>query len=246
MFGARHASAIKYLAATSASVEVYAAYFASLWQNSDIERKYARSRDEYRDAVLDLQLSTDWFTGNIPHWLSVIDEYGYRDRQLNALEIGSWEGLSGHFLLSTLPHAHLTCVDTWEGADEHKDGTAVSSAILKNIESKFDGNLQPFNGRLTKFKGTSLSFFNTNGSQPAYDLIYIDGSHYSSDVVVDAVRCFGLLKPGGVIVFDDYMWQHYDKASDNPAAAINCFLRLKKDCCKIIRMYYQLIVRKDD
>jgi hypothetical protein len=50
------------------------------------------------------------------------------------LEIVSWEGLSGHCILSTLPKAHLTCVDTWEDSDEHKDGRFVIKKILSEIE----------------------------------------------------------------------------------------------------------------
>jgi len=29
------------------------------------------------------------------------------------------------------------------------------------------------------------------------------------------------------MIFDDYLWQYYPKDIDNPAAAINCFLKLK-------------------
>ena len=84
------------------------------------------------------------------------------DKPIKALEIGSWEGLSSHFILSTLSKAHLTCVDTWEGADEHKDGTAASQDTLNQIESKFNQNLKPFKHRLIKYKGTSSSFFEAN------------------------------------------------------------------------------------
>jgi len=46
------------------------------------------------------------------------------------------------------------------------------------------------------------------------------------------------------MIFDDYFWQHYKKSIDNPATAINLFLKLKKDSYKIIRMYYQVIIVK--
>ena len=53
-----------------------------------------------------------------------------------------------------------------------------------------------------------------------------------------------MLKIGGIMIFDDYWWQHYTKAADNPAAAINLFLKLKNGCYKIVRMYYQLVIVK--
>ena len=63
-------------------------------------------------------------------------------------------------------------------------------------------------------------------------------------MIIDAVRCFGLLKVGGVMVFDDYFWKHYPRALSNPAGAINAFLRLKKESYKVVRLYYQLVIVK--
>jgi hypothetical protein len=53
-----------------------------------------------------------------------------------------------------------------------------------------------------------------------------------------------MLKPGGVMFFDDYFWRHYPKAIDNPAAAINAFLRLKQGEYKIVRIYSQVVIEK--
>ncbi len=46
------------------------------------------------------------------------------------------------------------------------------------------------------------------------------------------------------MIFDDYLWQYYEKNIDNPAAAINVFLKLKQGSYKIVRVYYQLIIEK--
>ena len=40
----------------------------------------------------------------------------------------------------------------------------------------------------------------------SYDFVYVDGSHSTADVLEDAVFSFGLMKLGGVIAFDDYLW----------------------------------------
>ena len=45
-------------------------------------------------------------------------------------------------------------MDTWAGADEHKD-----LSVLSSIEKTFDTNLAEFDNRVQKFKGTSYSFF---------------------------------------------------------------------------------------
>ena len=39
-----------------------------------------------------------------------------------------------------------------------------------------------------------------------YDVIYVDGSHTARDVLQDAVLGWGLLKRGGLMIFDDYLW----------------------------------------
>jgi predicted O-methyltransferase YrrM len=54
-----------------------------------------------------------------------------------------------------------------------------------------------------KFKGTSYKFFSENTVKEYFDLIYVDGSHHTDDVIVDAIKSFELLKIGGIIIFDD-------------------------------------------
>jgi len=235
---------IFYFAKTHAPLKIYIDYFFQLFHRKAIQNTYSKEEYSYRANKEKLRLSNDWFTGNIPFWLSVIDEYALRNKELKALEIGSWEGLSSHFILSSLAKAHLTCVDTWEGADEHKDGTYASKEVLSQIEKNFDENLMPYKERLAKYKGTSFSFFLNNPNRCVYDFIYVDGSHHCDDVMIDAVKCFEMLKIGGIMVFDDYLWQHYTKAADNPATAINLFLRLKKNSYRIIQVNYQVTIMK--
>ena len=215
--------------------------------NHRVTRPYLQAQRDFQTRLPSLRLSKDWFSGKAAQWLSVFDAYGLTSaRNVRVLEIGSWEGLSSFFIVHTLPGAHLTCVDTWEGADEHKAGVSAAKEILNGIEESFDANLSPYRDRLTKYKGTSFSYFNEHAARSVFDLIYVDGSHHCDDVIVDAVKCFEMLKPGGVMIFDDYFWKHYPKAKDNPAAAINAFLRLKQGEYKIVRVYSQIVIEKVD
>lgn len=239
-----HYKHLKLIWLTYGSIDVFTHYLKNIQKNRKIENKYKAKKIKFRSNLQTLHLSTDWFTENIPYWLSLFDEYDLEHKEINALEIGSWEGLSSHFFLSALPKAHLTCVDTWEGADEHRDGTAATKHILSQIETRFNENTAPYTDRLTKYKGSSFSFFQKNKDRCAFDFIYIDGSHHCDDVIIDAVKSFEMLKVGGVIIFDDYFWQHYEKSIDNPASAINLFLKLKKGSYKIIRMYWQVVIVK--
>jgi predicted O-methyltransferase YrrM len=233
---------LKLILSTYAPKEIYISYLKRLLKNKRIKNIYRQEKNKFLSTARILNLSNDWFTYNIPHWLSVIDQYSLRNKKINALEIGSWEGLSSYFLLHSLPKSQLTCVDTWEGSEENKN---VSSEILKTIETKFDENLNPFKERLKKHKGTSFSFFEKNQFKSIYDFIFIDGSHYCDDVMVDSIKCFELLKDGGIMIFDDYFWNYYKKPLSNPATAINLFLKMKKNNFKIISLSsVQLIIQK--
>ena len=231
---------VRYLRKTNGSAEVIFEYLKPRGPAA-----YLESQRSFRALASSLRVSNDWFTHNIPHWLAAFDDARLAERRhLEALEIGSWEGLSSFFILHALPNAVLTCVDTWEGADEHQSGDRATPDVLSSIERAFDQNLSTFADRLVKYKGSSFSFFQQHLTHDAYDLIYVDGSHHCDDVVVDAIKCFEMLKVGGLIIFDDYLWRYYPRAVDNPAAAINLFLRLKTGAYRIVHLDYQLILQK--
>lgn len=176
---------------------------------------------------------------NIPRWE---DAFRYLnidvEQRLNILEIGSWEGASSLFMLNYFPSSLITCVDTWQGADEH---ALIDMHMIENI---FDAYTFEFKNRINKFKGSSLLFFANNSLHGIYDVIYVDGSHHVDDVLIDALNAFRLLKVGGMLICDDYLWSEYKKPSNNPALAINNFIRMKKRQYKIISAYFQLILIK--
>jgi len=169
----------------------------------------------------------------------IFKKFQMLNKPLSCLEIGSWEGRSSLFILESLPNSKLTCVDTWEGADEHK-----GSKILNRIEQNFDTNLSDYQDRLAKYKGTSFSFFDNLESDTKFDLIYIDGSHYIDDVMIDALKSFAHLNVGGVMIFDDFFWGYYDDPMSNPASAINSFVTLKKRYLRVEMVYSQIIISR--
>ena len=63
-----------------------------------------------------------------------------------------------------------------------------------------------------------------------FDLVYIDGSHQAPDVLTDAVLAFQLLKVGGVMIFDDYLWSMDRPGTQDvlmmPKPAIDAFLNI--------------------
>lgn len=230
-------SELAYLKATSAPLAVYWCLIKTKLDRGN-RRIYIRDRQQFQRITKDLRFSTDWFSWNIPYWLRTISGSKVANEPIEALEIGSWEGMSSFFILSALPKARLTCVDTWKGADEHQGQNG-----LDRIEAIFDENLGRFGDRLTKFKGRSFDFFQVPNKHK-FDLIYIDGSHRCDDVMLDSIMGFQRLKVDGVMIFDDYFWRYFRRTLDNPAGAINTFLRLKAGQFALVAVYNQLIVRK--
>ena len=223
--------ALTYLFITHASLHIFFIYI----------KDYFFRRHESNDIKNQVTgiFSTDWFSGNIPQWTLIFEKYFKKNKLINSLEIGSWEGRSSLFILANLPMAKLTCVDTWEGADEHQNLKNINS-----IERTFDSNTKAYSSRIRKFKGTSFNFFNTCSETEKFDLIYIDGSHFVNDVLIDALKGFEHLNVGGIMIFDDYFWDYYLDLPLNPATAINSFLKLKKDYLSIKLVYAQLVIQK--
>lgn len=181
--------------------------------------------------------TVDWFTGNIPVWSRILDEF--RGKEVHALEIGSFQGRASRWLMENIlthPDATLTCVDTFEGSVEH------TPELLRDLRALFDHNLSPFQEKLNVLVGKSnliLPHIDTR-----FDFAYIDGDHRAFAVLEDAVNAFNLLKFGGIMIFDDYLWNGGARAIDNPRIAIDAFLEINKDRLVILHKDYQVIVRK--
>jgi predicted O-methyltransferase YrrM len=228
-----------FLVKTHAPIDVFKVYLRGRVFGYLTTNKYRRETETFNTFLSKYSFRNSWNFGCVAEWSDVFKAYLSNEMPITALEVGSWEGMSSLFILTTLRNSRLTCVDTWEGADEHKE-----KYNFEDIESIFDSNVKFFLNRLKKFKGTSLSFYASHDRAALFDFIYIDGSHHSDDVIIDAFKAFELLKIGGILIFDDYLWHTYGRPTDNPAGAINCFLKLKRGSYKITNVYGQLIILK--
>ena len=203
---------------------------------------YAKDHDDFKKFISNLNFTTDWFTDKIPYWISIFNKLNIdRKTKLKCLEIGSFQGLSTIFILNYFKNATITCVDTWEGSKEHEK---LGHLKISELESYFDRNTKSFGNRIQKVKGTSYSFYERIKDKD-YDFIYVDGSHYCDDVMIDALKSFEILKPGGLLIFDDYIWISNEYPNEKAIGAINSFLRLKNGKYKIHNVYGQLVLSKN-
>ena len=199
--------------------------------------------------------SNAWFSVARGVWEQILPTIKPR----RVLEIGSYEGAASTFLTELISQSgggELFCVDTWEGGIEHQVGGAAE-ANMSEVEVRFMHNMtialrKTRNVKLDKIKAYSdiaLSSLLAEGKAGYFDFIYVDGSHQAPDVLIDAVLSFKLLRVGGVIAFDDYLWSEPLETGVDPIRcpkpAIDAFTNI---FCRKIRVLsaplYQLYVQK--
>ena len=182
----------------------------------------------------------DAFTSNINTWNSYFKKFKLINKNINYLEIGSFEGRSSVFVLERLKNAKCTFVDPFSSYDEMFESTGQNN--FDQIYNNFSKNIKNFENRCNVFRETSDIFFSKNKLN--FDLIYIDGSHFSLDVYNDAINSFKFLNKGGYIIFDDIFFNHFGSMDENVLGGVVKFLKEKKKSVKIKYLSNQLVVRK--
>lgn len=186
--------------------------------------------------------TSDWTSGHFPHWIRLLSDY--RDRKLNVLEIGSWEGRSALFFLNYLKQCELVCVDTFKGSDEHQRGI-TDTGDVSGIEARFDANTAQFRHRLQKIKAESrIALADLGLSQRRFDIVYVDGSHLALDVYTDAVLAWPLIVSGGLMIFDDYEWDMMREPTHHPKIGIDAFLDVCQGEYRVLLKDYQVAIVK--
>ncbi len=181
--------------------------------------------------------SQDWFSYNIKYIVRPIYKYNFDKKNLKILEIGSYEGLSTVFFLNLLKDSKITCVDPFSDFEENKDKD------FNKVYENFIKNTDLYKDRIKLFRNTSDKFF-ANISNDVYDLIYIDGSHHADNVYKDAENSYSKLKKGGIIIFDDFLWNYHKDPNHNPLGGIKKFIANNFFKIRIISLSYQIIVMK--
>lgn len=150
-----------------------------------------------------MEFSNNWFEQNaLRTWEKIFIQLNPE----NLLEIGSYEGRSAVFMAQWPSSKNLFCIDTWAGGVEH------GCDDMASVESRFDSNMAEIRTdkvefhKIKKESAIALAELCSRGFSNYFDFIYIDGSHQAPDVLTDAVLAFQLLRTGGVIAFDDYLW----------------------------------------
>ena len=181
----------------------------------------------------------DWFSRNIPIWDYIFDSFNLKDKEINYLEIGSYEGRSSLFVLELLKKTNCEFVDPYI---DYTATPTLSPKQMDGIYNNFRKKIEKFSDRTKVYKTSSIEFFANNKKR--FDLIYIDGSHYGPDVEKDLISSYKILNKDGIIILDDLLWNHYKKIDQNPVGGIIPFIKENFKKLKVITVGDQLILQK--
>jgi predicted O-methyltransferase YrrM len=194
----------------------------------------------------------DWFSRSIPAWTAVLGTLAKRSPDLRVLEVGVFEGRSTCWLLENFcktAECGIVAVDSFAGGEEHQ------GMNLGGLRGRFEANVAAAGSKcpVEVRQGDSLGeLCRLVVELPAghFDFISIDASHRACDVIGDAVLAFRLLKPGGVMAFDDYLWSPFRRGSEDPLAtpkmAVDAFTTLFSRQARIVPglPLYQIYLQK--
>lgn len=198
------------------------------------KNKIKKEKNYYKNFLKDKKISSDFFSINafnfFKHLSKLKEDFVY-------LEIGSYEGGSAMYVSNRFKKSKIYCVDNWIKTDD-----GYGEIKFTEIEKNFDQNINS-SKNIYKIKKSSDDFFFSN--KLFYDVIYIDGYHIASQVYKDSLNSWKFLKTYGIMIFDDYIWNHHSKITDNPCYAINKFLKNISNKYQILEVSKsQLFIKK--
>ena len=170
----------------------------------------------------------------------------FAGKQIGVIEIGIYLGDSTLWFLDNLlthPKSQIYSMDTFQGSPEYGiDFDMVKSKFYQRVEN------HPRVKQLTVLEDTSFNGLvhlnNKFKNKQMCDVIYIDGSHVASDVMMDIIGAWNLMKYGGIIIFDDYIWGKIGEDVFAPKMAIDAFINIFKPYIEIIHKKRQVFIRK--
>lgn len=217
------------------SLKIYKNYIASI--NSSIEYKGM------------LNWSSDVPIGSKQIFKSILDKL--QNINCKILEIGTYTGTSIINMLKYLPNAKATVIDMWE---DYEENDLLQSMKKNRIEDVFLNNIKISNvmDRITIIKGDSKdALINLLLTNNKYDFIYVDGSHKCLDCYSDMIFSWELLKSGGILGIDDYLWKpennnygDIDKL-DMPYYAVEHFMNRYKEKYTLLNVGYRVFLQKN-
>ena len=177
----------------------------------------------------DYQFTQAYFNYRIPIFSQTLQHLSNQP-EINALEIGSSEGMSACWLLDNI----LT------------HSTAKLTCIAPQFDPEFTTNIKKtgVEEKVTCLQGLPPKLL-TNLAANTYDLINIqDKCKLPERVRQNTEGSWRLLKTEGTLIFSDYQWENPHKPEQKPQLEIDAFLATVKGKFEIIYQAQQLAIKK--
>jgi len=195
--------------------------------------------DVYAGFVPDRPLDLQGWNGLHPALTEAVEEL----RPALVLDVGVWKGQSVACLAEAMrrvvPDSALLAIDTFLGSPEHwnrdREDRILDSLRLEHgwpglywqflsnmVHSGHAERVVP----LAQTSGNAAAILRRLRLRP--DLVHIDAAHEYEPVRRDIADYWELLRPGGLLVGDDYAWPGVKRAADKFAAANGLELRVRE------------------
>jgi len=194
--------------------------------------------DKYRGAK-----KWGWYLDDLPAWRRML----FSAEPVRALEVGAFDGVSANLMLDLLfthPASEVHAIDLFQPDPTTPEVDGGTRALFEE-NCRTGGHER----QIKLYEGLSVEvlawMIAGEGFWESFDFIYVDGSHLAKDVFMDAALCWNLLKPGGVIAFDDYEWGDWEHdLTGTPRAAIEAFERVFAGRVELLRGNWRRTFRK--
>jgi hypothetical protein len=163
------------------------------------------------------------------------------------VEVGSWMGASALTLASFLKDnggaGIVICVDTWLGSWEHMTDS-IPDGCFQYYKNGYPTFFYQFLANIcnNNMQDVVLPMPNTSTNAARFlegriqaDMVYIDASHFEDDVYNDCTYYWKILKPGGILVGDDWGTDWY-----SVICGVNKFAREKDLKIWVLDRYWLL------
>lgn len=176
-----------------------------------------------------MEFTEDWFTHNIPNFEKCMLEVGAQRKHF--LEIGAYEGRSTCWLIDNIEDG-----GTVYSIDPFPEMPEIEKRFLDNTREAVKGTkVISCHVKSTSYQALAKMV----AQKQEFDFIYIDGDHDPATTLTDACMAWGMLRQGGVMLFDDYEYPH-----EPTKVGIQGFMQGFVGKYDLVLQNYQLAVKK--
>lgn len=196
--------------------------------------------------MLQQEFTNDWFLPHKGRWDTLLTALRRKPR-VWAVEVGCYEGRATVWMLENIigTDGHIWCIDPWEPYDE----PLMENVNWEEVYMRFLLNTAPYCAGISVMRMDSIEGLTAllcEHRPGCMDLVYVDGAHDSRSVLTDLILGWTLVKPGGILIADDYQWGATAPDGTCPKDAIDPFMEVFEPEFHILHLGVQVFLLKKE